>query len=280
MFVSRNKKIVRMVRQSCGIVSKPVHPTPVTLRRHEISMFISYFVALFHILSVSQRYDVMQAIFSHTSNPEPVLALLKSHLPYSLPLFRRLQFMSIPGGSTPSSHILCSFPLEPEKGEVEGEGKRDGNEAFTVAYLDLSRGPETEMWMYSSFEHPSHNSPAATTECLKQVLAVLKHVGGLVKDWEKELEERGEGEGGKRNTPGVVLCGTLYDEIFRFLDNERALGSSREVVVGASPENLKFMFTKDKLPVQKELPDGFEWGIVGVEDLELVLRRTGVPRKV
>lgn len=207
----------------------------------------------------------MQEISTHISNPEPVLALLAPHLPYSLPLYRRLQFMNLPGGSTESSHILATF-------SSTDISRTNNKSPFTIAYLDLDRWPETEMWIYSSYEHPDHCTPAEIKEGEKQVLAMLRHIGGVVKEWEERLESE------SRGTPtGVVLCGTMHEKIFRFLVDEKMHG--RKLVVDASEENLKFVFAKGKLPEQKLLSEGFEWGVVLLEDFELVLSRTAIARK-
>ena len=83
------------------------------------------------------------------------LRLLRSHLPYSLPVLRRLQvaagaFDSVsPGkvagaGTSPYAHILFAY---------DGDGVEGGDSAsrpFAAAYLDLSKAPETAAFIYAS----------------------------------------------------------------------------------------------------------------------------------
>jgi hypothetical protein len=160
--------------------------------------------------------------------------------------------MNLPGGCTVNSHILASFS---KAAPVE-------DESFVVAYLDLSRGPETEMWMYSSYENPGLRQNVNQAE--SKILQMIGHIKDLTKKYE---------ETGKRETPGIVLIGTLEEKVLKFL-------KARGIVSQMSIPHFKFIFRKKDLPVQKDLPTGMEWGIVREEDLKLVLSRTQIPRKV
>jgi hypothetical protein len=51
-------------------------------------------------------------IIDSRERPKEVFSVLEQHLPYSLPILRRLQFMSFPGGQTPDSHVLSTFGKE------------------------------------------------------------------------------------------------------------------------------------------------------------------------
>ncbi|KAH9902024.1 hypothetical protein F4778DRAFT_790988 [Xylariomycetidae sp. FL2044] len=150
-------------------------------------------------------------VYKH-SPPQPLISLLKAHLPHSLPLLRRLQFAEkFPGGITPHARILyCSssaggddpfslFPPSEEDGSGSSSGSTGGRvggggsgggggrqkedegvekkeavvrtheknhhhqRTFAAAYLDYSRGPETEMWLYSSLEHTSASVSTSTS---------------------------------------------------------------------------------------------------------------------
>ncbi|KAI0395053.1 hypothetical protein F5Y17DRAFT_222697 [Xylariaceae sp. FL0594] len=117
-------------------------------------------------------------VTAYTTPPEALVGLLlRSHGPYALPLARRLRFTRLPGGLTEHSRILFSSAISLEereegaqtktKGRMGGGGGPGGDEAgggggggfidydhepFAAAYVDLSRAPETEMWVYSSME--------------------------------------------------------------------------------------------------------------------------------
>ncbi|KAM7223256.1 hypothetical protein V8F06_001469 [Rhypophila decipiens] len=73
---------------------------------------------------------------------DELLTELKRHLPFSIPVLRRIQFANkFPGppGSTEFAHVLWAF--------YEDEQKH-----FAAAYVDLSRGPETQCWIYCTLE--------------------------------------------------------------------------------------------------------------------------------
>ncbi len=74
--------------------------------------------------------------------PARLLALLKKHVPHSLPLLRRLQFTRFPGGITEHSHILWASDAELDGGGGGGDGDDDlpASTRFTAGYLDFSRG--------------------------------------------------------------------------------------------------------------------------------------------
>lgn len=178
--------------------------------------------------------------------PRLVLETLAQHLPYSLPTLRRLQFMKTTGGRESSdSHVLSTF-------DTENPG-RD----FLVAYLDLSRGPQSEMWLYSSMENA--RTPGDEAACEEQVLKLLARV--------KEIEQAYEAE---RVAPGAVLVASMHKRVFQLLEK-------RALVKMQSPEHLKFIFRLKDLPVQKQLPDGMSWSSVRDSDIPLVLSRTTIP---
>lgn len=186
-------------------------------------------------------------IKDNSEAPELVLEVLAQHLPYSLPTLRRLQFMKTTGvGKTSNSqHVLSTF-------DTESPGKD-----FLVACLDFSRGPESEIWMYSSIENAG--TPGDEAVCEEQVLKLL----GRVREIEQGLEAQ-------RATPGIVLIGSLHKRLFQLLQK-------RSLVKRESAEHFKFLFKlKDLLPA-KPLPDGLSWSTVKPTDLPLILSRTWIP---
>src|SRR3569833_4341976 len=73
--------------------------------------------------------------------PPALLALLEKYVPQSLPQLRRLQFTARLGGTTADTRIHFA--------SREGDGAPD---LFAAAYVDLAKGPETEMWAFCSLE--------------------------------------------------------------------------------------------------------------------------------
>jgi hypothetical protein len=188
-------------------------------------------------------------IMDNRESPEEVLSVLEAHLPYSLPVLRRLQFMNFPGGQTPDSHVLSTFDKELPAQD------------FAVAYLDFSRGPETEMWLYSSIENPS--TDGNNTVCEEQILGLLKRVRYI----ESQIAQD------RREWPGVVLIGTLHEKILGILEGHL-------MVKEKTYEHFKFIFKVENLPTEAPLLDKeLSYSTVKLSDIPLVLSRTHIPRK-
>ncbi|KZF25934.1 hypothetical protein L228DRAFT_242320 [Xylona heveae TC161] len=97
-------------------------------------------------------------IYFHPPSGSSVLPLLKPLLPYSLTLLRRIQFHA----RSPHSYILASFPppligrtLTTEVASTTFPlTPKSLPSHFVIAFVDRSRGPETEMWFFTSLELP------------------------------------------------------------------------------------------------------------------------------
>lgn len=190
----------------------------------------------------------MEAKILDNAEPnEQVLSVLTQHLPYSLPTLRRLQFMKIDPRPASNSHVLSTF-------DIEAPGKD-----FLVAYLDFSKGPEVEMWMYSSMENP--DTPGHEAVCEEQILELFERV--------REIEETYEAQ---RETPGIVLVGTLHKRIVEILEKHKMVKAKTE-------EHFKFIFKTDELPAGKPLPENLSFSTVKPSDMALVLSRTAIPYK-
>jgi hypothetical protein len=177
---------------------------------------------------------------------ELVIQTLTQHLPYSLPALRRLQFMETTVGyKTSNLHVLSTF-------DTEAPGKD-----FFVACLDFSRGPDTEMWLYSSLENPA--TPGDEAVCEKQVLKLLARV--------REIEGAFEAQ---RATPGILLIGSLHKRVSQLLQKHSLVERQTE-------EHFKFLFRVKDLPLGRQLPDGLLWSPVRTSGIPLVLSRTSIP---
>jgi len=175
--------------------------------------------------------------------PPALLALLEKYVPQSLPLLRRLQFTARLGGTTADTHILFA--------SREGD---DAPDLFAAAYVDLAKGPETEMWAFCSLEgsgepdrwqdgegSAEQGEPRPEVErgseakervgdteqgseatqrlgdgeqALEAMTALLRRVKSLDRQW--------DGERQKRKFEGTVMVGSL-DERVRSLLLERGV---------------------------------------------------------
>ncbi|KAI1281007.1 hypothetical protein F5Y07DRAFT_396044 [Xylaria sp. FL0933] len=251
----------------------------------------------------------------YTTPPEALVEVLaRSHRLLTLPLIRRLQFAAkFPGGITEHARILwCSrvaleeHPLlgarqrdSGEVGVVEGAKDEEGEKEvpFAAVYLDFSRGPETELWIYSSMERRFYGTE-----------------DGLGREKE-ESKEKGEKEPSNLEREEIACAVVLLREVKRQQDLYFVPGSpqaaEREfqtILIGNLNEVLrerlvapdvrmdivstglydKWIFEVGKLPDVK-LPevligsDGegrrWAWDIVRKEDVAFTISRTKIPRK-
>jgi hypothetical protein len=120
--------------------------------------------------------------------------------------------MGLPEGATEYSHILTSF----EGPHLE--------KSFVVAYLDYSRGPETEMWLFSSLEVGQETKEDISTS-EHQLVALFCRAGEI----ENKLNM-------PRSTPGVVLLGSVYEKVPEALQRRQLT----EIVTGEP--YLKYIF--------------------------------------
>jgi hypothetical protein len=200
-----------------------------------------------------------QTVTIYTSPPPALLALLSQHIPHSLPLLRRLQFTRFPGGITEHTKILwCS--------DTELTDDKPARTIFAAGYLDFSRGPETELWLYASVEHHFANAtPTGTSEvaeCGNLAARLLQEVKRIRDEYSEE-----------RRTLSTILIGTLSETL-------RQLLVQHNVVFPYVSVYDKWLFRVDELPdVTSPLTKGMHWGSIRREDISLVLSRTDIPRK-
>ncbi|KAI0135403.1 hypothetical protein F4814DRAFT_21135 [Daldinia grandis] len=224
-------------------------------------------------MSTDASTTVAVTVTVYTQPPEDLINLLQTHhRPYALPLLRRLRFTRFPGGITEHARIL--FASAPGLEQPHNHSHQDT--PFAAAYLDLSRGPETELWLYSSLERapaaPAEPPSAAAAECAYQLLREVKAIreAFYAPATEHAAVQRRDGLGLR---PARVLAGTLSETTRRALLN-------RGIVFAYVAVFDKWMFRLDGLPeVPSPLGPGMEWRAVGRGDIPLMLSRTKIPRK-
>ncbi|PKS06046.1 hypothetical protein jhhlp_007880 [Lomentospora prolificans] len=196
-------------------------------------------------------------VLSSPQVPEGLLDLLNAHLPYSLPLLRRLQFTRFKGGSSPASRILYTPP--PDTGLPQ-------NAHFAAAYVDLAAGLETQMWIYSTLEDSKDVTAEDWEICAEQIVAVAEEAKKLGRAFEGELAY-----------PGAILIGTLHAAVVKALDTKGAR-------IKSNSENLgyhKWLFRAEELPTAElHLEDGMHWAPTTPEDCGIAISRTYLPRQL
>ncbi|KAL4992359.1 hypothetical protein BDW68DRAFT_98201 [Aspergillus falconensis] len=167
-------------------------------------------------------------IHIHDPPYTPLFAHLSSHLPHSGPLLRRIQHQANSFNPSPTARVLASFPSD-EKPSSDS----DSAQPWIAAYTDIHRGPDTQVWVFSSLESkPKHAITEQEKQTTKSHLLSLftfirAHLVPPYLDWvassqplhKKEVEGEGEGETGVKKIPPHPLASVL-------------LGSVHEVIVG------------------------------------------------
>ncbi|KAJ8120465.1 hypothetical protein ONZ43_g2830 [Nemania bipapillata] len=257
----------------------------------------------------------------YTTPPEALVKLLAdSHLLHALPLIRRLRFTKFPGGITEHTRILWSSRLSLDQhhhlatttttatatATTNADGDSNGNSGgddvsrdsqegvpFAAAYLDFSRGPETELWIYSSMEHRlGENAAALQGTGLKEASPVSKAYEkeelacavALLREVKHQQDAYfgpvGSARAAAREFP-TILVGNLNEAV-----REGLAGAGMAIFSTGLYD--KWVFRADELPdvAVHALPgDSGEagrrwvWDRVRREDIPLTISRTSIPRK-
>ncbi|KAL4909962.1 hypothetical protein BDW74DRAFT_46175 [Aspergillus multicolor] len=163
------------------------------------------------------------AIHIHQYPYTGILAQLSSHLPQSGPLLRRIQHQANAATPSPTARVLASFP--------ENENPDSfSSEPWIAAYVDVNRGPDTQVWVFSSLETRSsaQNSNATITESEKQTTKRLlltlftfirtDLVPGYL-DWVSSQpvpQHKKEAEEGVKKIPPHPLASVLVGSVHEF----------------------------------------------------------------
>ena len=203
--------------------------------------------------------------FDHV--PDRVEALLKTHLPTSLPLLRRLQFAKHLGRMSQNARIIFVSELD------SVESPAGDPVEFTAAYIDFAGGPETQMWLYSTLENSSSSDDNADEDdkgennlgqmvYRAQIEVLIDQVVRLAQAYGRPLAY----------SDGVLL-GTLNSRVRKILE-----GMSR--VQGRETGFYdKWLFQGADFPERDgELPAGLRWDTATFDDCKVVVDRTDIPR--
>jgi hypothetical protein len=202
-----------------------------------------------------------------------VLPILQSNLPYSLPLLGRLRFHH----RSPASHVVATFPTPTTSEAVP--------QCFAVAFLDRTRRPETECWIFASGEVPGRcqlSSPAQhCDECKAAVLSLVDTIAKLdlpgsihdtaMVEFSPSLASALSGE--------VLLIGQLHETCTKIIQQAMTGANAKPPVSGIDVPYVFYLFQPSTLPEPRALPVGLRWGQVRPQDFALVRSRTLIPRQ-
>ncbi|RGP60426.1 gnat family [Fusarium longipes] len=192
----------------------------------------------------------------YSTIPANLLALLSNHLPYSLPLLRRVQFAQLEGGLRETAKIILAANSKLDDEEPP--------ETFSAMYVDVGGGPDTQAWIYSTIEHPDQATTKDTTIYEKQLDKIVQESIRIAQDYGRELVYG-----------DAVLVGTLHDSV------RELLYKTGRVVPRETGAYDKWLFKYEDVPKDEvELPKGMQWGTATEDDCRVVISRTDIPRTV
>ncbi|KAL7941394.1 hypothetical protein V8C42DRAFT_335039 [Trichoderma barbatum] len=201
-------------------------------------------------------------VVSFSSVPGKLVELLTVDLPYSLPLLRRLQSTKFNQGT--SAHARIVF-VSDAKLSLDETIDLKQPKTFTAAYLDFSK-QETQMYIYSTLEHQRNRDDPSNRPLYEQQLAeMVKEVIRLRNEYGQKL---------LFTDPDRILIGSLHSDI-------RSILEKFDGRVEPRPSGLydKWLMRRDELPLLDEnLPSGMYWDSATLDDCQLVVSRTDIPR--
>lgn len=202
---------------------------------------------------------------------EADFAFLNDHLPHAITLLRRLQFSRFPQDRTENAHFL--FASDPE-----GPPGSPGQGHFAAAYLDLSKGPETEMYFYSTLEDHKDLDSLAEGE-VERVLDIIVALFQRVKAVAESTLSSGAH---KLHRDHGAMVGGFHQATYQLLCERRGFTSCYW-----NPHDV-WLFRLEMLPVLSEglmslqgegyKEHGLRWDGVRKEDCPLIASRTKIPK--
>ncbi|USW54353.1 Putative acyl-CoA N-acyltransferase [Septoria linicola] len=235
-------------------------------------------------------------IYTHkltTKKDDPIvtdaLRILRPRLPVSIPLLRRLQF----GRFFEATTLLTSIEnLHDEAPE---------GQPWLIAFVDRTCRPETETYLYASWESSStpdlsDEGKLAQDSLVRSLAKAIKNLGALPVSLHQDVldkaalasassnnddEQDTSGVSRKDYTahllnPNLILCGAVHSSTTKILERNNLI---KHVFDAGLVPNWTFIFNISELPPVPELPEGLYWGELRDEHFALVRSRTQIPRQ-
>lgn len=212
---------------------------------------------------------------SSSASLDALESRIAAHLPYSLPLLRRVQFARYRDSRTEQSRVVIVSRDTAAASGGNGNGvKAEAEGKFTAAYVDVSGGPDTQMWLFSTLETELEESISSVEgEYVTQLRLLTEEIVHLAKAYGKDLVY-----------PGNLLLGTLHSRVKGLLERTGRV-TPRETGIYD-----KWLFGTEDLPTYSSssggaaaeedsvLGEGMKWDTATDADLDIVISRTDIPR--
>lgn len=221
---------------------------------------------------------------TNTTTAQQGLSLLRHYLPTSIPLYRRLQF----GRFFPDTQLLTNLPSLTTK--------PNGREAWFLAFIDRTCRPETECWIFASWEHASSSSFSEDVQdelmySLFHRIASLPVPASIHVESQLKNDSEADHSGTTRTdyaahmaSPAILLCGAIHELTIPAVQRT---GLIKHVLAAGLVPNHEYIFNLDDEPMKgllegefvDRLPEGLRWGELESRHLGLVRSRTQIPRQ-
>lgn len=240
-----------------------------------------------------------------------LLYRLEEYIPYSLPLYRRLQFyLGHPPGTSwpPHAQIFhASFqdgivrtnqvnsngngasPLQDET--VWPAKSSDIRPLWLAAHVDMSRAGETQIWIFANWECPDNGTslPVSSQETKGRKALLRSFLKFVYSDCvplmpltpPDSYTSTSKRRPGHVYSPATILIGSCHHSI-RSLIPDTAVGKIESpclkyIFPSSSYERIRSSLPNDK---QDPLPQGYRYAVLRQpQDLNLALSRTNIPRR-
>jgi hypothetical protein len=209
-----------------------------------------------------------------TPVPETEFGRLRGHLPQSLPLLRRIQFTHYSQGTTEHARYLIASDSDGAIGSGDRQAQPPSQRHFAAAYLDLSKGPETEMYLYTTLEDATDLAAVPDDE----VELVLDLAVSLLRRGKLAAQEAMRTGAYKLARGAGFLVGGLHQPTYELLCARRGLTSSYW-----NPHDA-WLFRLERLPGAEGSGAGagpgagLRWDVIRREDVPLIASRTRIPK--
>lgn len=224
-------------------------------------------------------YSLVRSAGSETVTQ--ALDILRPLLPISLPLYRRLQI----GRFFEQTVLLTNLP------SLSLPPPPNSEQQWYLAFLDRASRPETEFWIFSSWEaNPNPSTPDQEEIQNALIKALLQHIKNLPvpkshhevstataapqTETSKDLSGLTHSDyTAHLSNPSILLLGAIHEKTFQIihrLDLNEWESSNHTYIFSSLPESL---------PAIKPLPEGLHWGQLQHSDFALVRSRTQIPRQ-
>lgn len=247
-------------------------------------------------------------VYTHSKPRKTLLPILTKLLPYSLPLLRRIQFHF----QSPHAAVLSTISADslvdtavPTNYDPALAGSEVLPAPFAAIYVDRSRAPETESWLFSTAELPSSPEKSGVDiqeyheASYRHMLALLAHVEAL--GVPEELATQDDPSALPRD---ILMLGSLHENNLRLLKGrgkidysvkheDTGLSQASEpsckehgnpteggLIRGHTIIWLKYIYQggQESSSSMSTIPEGLEWTIIKDDDVELIIARSPIKR--